>query len=252
MSNYVFITGATSGFGEACAKIFAQNNWNLILTGRRNDRLNFVSQELKNSYGVDIITLNFDVRNQLEVIKSINSLEDKITDNIEILINNAGLAVGRGPIEEADTDDWERMIDTNLKGLLYVSKAIIPFLKKNRKGHIINISSIAGKEVYPGGNVYCATKHAVDSLSKAMRIDLVNYGIKVTNIAPGAADTEFSLVRFKGDKETAEKVYEGFSPLFAEDIAESIYFVSNRPKHVNINDLVIMPTDQANSTIFNK
>jgi 3-hydroxy acid dehydrogenase/malonic semialdehyde reductase len=252
MSKYVFITGATSGFGEACAKIFAQNNWNLILTGRRNDRLNSVSQELKNSYGVDIVTLNFDVRNQLEVIKSINSLEDKITDNIEILINNAGLAVGRGPIEEADTDDWERMIDTNLKGLLYVSKAIIPFFKKNRKGHIINISSIAGKEVYPGGNVYCATKHAVDSLSKAMRIDLVNYGIKVTNIAPGAADTEFSLVRFKGDKETAEKVYEGFSPLFAEDIAESIYFVSNRPKHVNINDLVIMPTDQANSTIFNK
>ena len=252
MSKYVFITGATSGFGEACAKIFAQNNWNLILTGRRNDRLNSVSQELKNSYGVDIVTLNFDVRNQLEVIKYINSLEDKITDNIEILINNAGLAVGRGPIEEADTDDWERMIDTNLKGLLYVSKAIIPFFKKNRKGHIINISSIAGKEVYPGGNVYCATKHAVDSLSKAMRIDLVNYGIKVTNIAPGAADTEFSLVRFKGDKETAEKVYEGFSPLFAEDIAESIYFVSNRPKHVNINDLVIMPTDQANSTIFNK
>ena len=252
MSKYVFITGASSGFGEACAKIFAQNNWNLILTGRRKDRLEKLSKQLINEYNIDCIPLCFDVRVQSEVIDKINSLDQDIKSQIEVLINNAGLAVGRGPIEDADTDDWERMIDTNIKGLLYVSKAIIPIFKEKKQGHIINISSIAGKEVYPGGNVYCATKHAVDSLSKAMRIDLVHHGIKVTNIAPGAADTEFSLVRFKGDVEIAKKIYEGFSPLIAEDIAESIYFVVNKPKHVNINDLVIMPTAQANSTIFNK
>lgn len=252
MSKYVFITGATSGFGEACAKIFAQNDWNLILTGRRKERLESITKELKKEFGIDIIPLCFDVRSQKEVDEAIELLDENVTSKIEVLINNAGLAVGRGPIEDAETDDWERMIDTNVKGLLYVSRAIIPFLKRNQKGHIVNISSIAGKEVYSGGNVYCATKHAVDALSKAMRIDLVHDGIKVTNIAPGAAETEFSLVRFKGDEKTAKSIYQGFEPLIAQDIAESIYFVVSRPRHVTINDLVIMPTAQASATIFNK
>jgi 3-hydroxy acid dehydrogenase / malonic semialdehyde reductase len=171
---------------------------------------------------------------------------------IGVLVNNAGLAVGRSAIDSGITDDWERMIDTNIKGLLYVSKAVIPLLKANGGGHIVNLGSIAGKEVYAGGNVYCATKHAVDSLSRSMRIDLVPYGIKVTNIAPGAADTEFSLVRFKGDEATAKSVYDGFDPLLAEDIADAIWYVCSRPKHVNINDLVIMPAAQASSTVFHK
>jgi NADP-dependent 3-hydroxy acid dehydrogenase YdfG len=167
-------------------------------------------------------------------------------------VNNAGLAVGRGPIDTGETDDWERMIDTNVKGLLYVSKAVIPFLKQNQGGHIVNLGSIAGKEVYPGGNVYCASKHAVDALSRAMRIDLVDYNIKVTNIAPGAAETEFSIVRFKGNETTAKSVYDGFDPLVAADIADAIFYVCTRPKHVTINDMVIMPTAQASATVFHK
>ncbi|MFN5032329.1 MAG: SDR family NAD(P)-dependent oxidoreductase, partial [Flavobacteriia bacterium] len=192
------------------------------------------------------------VRNQEEVNEAIDKLKEKADLSIDLLINNAGLAVGRGPIQDGLTDDWERMIDTNIKGLLYMTKAIAPFMIAQRKGHIINISSIAGKEVYPGGNVYCASKFAVDALSKSMRIDLVEFGIKVTNIAPGAAETEFSLVRFKGDEETAKNVYNGFEPLSAEDIAETIYFVATRPAHVTINDLTIMPTAQASSTVFHK
>lgn len=250
MNKYVFITGATSGFGEACSHIFAQNSWNLILTGRRQDRLEKLANYLTTEYKIKVETLNFDVRALQDVNISIESLSMEIKSNIEILINNAGLAVGRGPIDTGIIDDWERMIDTNIKGLLYITKAIVPFLKQNKKGHIFNIGSIAGKEVYPGGNVYCATKHAVDALSKAMRIDLVEYSIKVTNIAPGAADTEFSLVRFKGDKETAESVYHGFNPLVAQDIAETIYFVASRPQHVTINDLVIMPTAQASAAVL--
>ena len=250
MVKYVFITGATSGFGEACSHIFAEKGWNLIVTGRRNDRLEKLAAFLTSTYNINVETLNFDVRSLQEVNKGIESLSSEVKSNIEILINNAGLAVGRGPIDTGEIDDWERMIDTNIKGLLYVTKAIVPYLKQNKKGHIFNISSIAGKEVYPGGNVYCATKHAVDALSKAMRIDLVQYAIKVTNIAPGAADTEFSLVRFKGDEETAESVYNGFEPLVAKDIAETIYFVASRPQHVTINDLVIMPTAQASATFL--
>ena len=250
MNKFVFITGATSGFGKACATIFAQNGWNLVITGRRNDRLLSFANELRTNFSIEVESLCFDVRNLEEVNQTIDNLSDPIKSNIEILINNAGLAVGRGPIDKGEIEDWERMIDTNIKGLLYVTKAVVPFLKTNKKGHIFNLGSIAGKEVYPGGNVYCATKHAVDALSKAMRIDLVEYQIKVTNIAPGAADTEFSLVRFKGDQNTANSVYQGFTPLQAQDIAETIYFVATRPQHVTINDLVIMPTAQASASVL--
>ncbi|MDG1741814.1 MAG: SDR family NAD(P)-dependent oxidoreductase [Crocinitomicaceae bacterium] len=252
MSNYVLITGATAGFGEACARIFAKNKWNLIITGRRKERLELLKKELYDAHDVDIVTLSFDVREQQAVENAINLISEKVKNKLEILINNAGLAVGKGPIDNGIIDDWERMIDTNIKGLLYVSNAVIPVLKSNAKGHIINIGSIAGKEVYPGGNVYCASKHAVDALSKAMRIDLVSHQIKVTNIAPGAAETEFSVVRFKGNKEAADAIYSGFEPLTAIDIAETVYFAATRPAHVNLNDIVIMPTAQASSTILNK
>lgn len=248
---YILITGATAGFGEATARMFAENNWNLIITGRRAERLEQLKSELAH-FPIAIETLCFDVRDEKQVNTGIDSLSDEVKNNIQILVNNAGLAVGRSPIADGLTDDWNRMIDTNIKGLLYVSKAVVPILQKNGSGHIVNLGSIAGKEVYAGGNVYCATKHAVDALSRSMRIDLVNDGIKVTNIAPGAAETEFSLVRFKGDEATAKSVYDGFDPLQAIDIADAIYYVCTRPKHVTINDLVIMPTAQASSTVFNK
>jgi NADP-dependent 3-hydroxy acid dehydrogenase YdfG len=249
MAKFAFITGATSGFGEATARIFAKNGYSLVLLARRKDRLEQLKNELSSSE-IQVEILCADVRNEEEVNSCIASLPDSIKNGIQILINNAGLAVGRGPIDTGLTDDWERMIDTNIKGLLYVSKAIIPFLKANGNGQIINLASIAGKEVYAGGNVYCATKHAVDSLSRAMRIDLVEFGIKVTNIAPGAAATEFSLVRFKGDTQTAASVYDGYDPLVAQDIAETIWFVASRPAHVTINDLTIMPTAQASATVL--
>ena len=229
-----------------------ENGWNLIITGRRKERLEKLASEIKSEYGVDVHTLNFDVRNQEEVARVVSELPQKIKDEIGILINNAGLAVGKGPIDNGIIDDWNRMIDTNVKGLLYVSNAVIPFLKANKGGHIINIASIAGKEVYPGGNVYCASKHAVDALSKAMRIDLVSHNIKVTNIAPGAAETEFSVVRFKGDQSVADSVYDGFDPLQAIDIAETAYFAATRPAHVNLNDIVIMPAAQASSQVLYK
>lgn len=251
MKKYVFITGATAGFGEATARIFAENGWNLILTGRRAERLELLKDELQLK-GIDVVLLNFDVRNEAEVNQAVQQLSEEVKSNLSILINNAGLAVGRGSIDSGETDDWNRMIDTNVKGLLYVTRAISPILKKNGGGHIVNIASIAGKEVYAGGNVYCATKHAVDALSRAMRIDLVHDGIKVTNIAPGAAETEFSLVRFKGDEQTAKNVYDGFDALMAEDIADAVYYVCSRPKHVCINDLVIMPAAQASATVFHK
>ena len=252
MENVVLITGATSGFGEACAHIFAENGWNLIITGRRTERLEKIKSKLIELYSCKVLTLNFDVCIEKDVKTAIESIPVDFKKSIKILINNAGLAVGRGPIQDGSTDDWNRMIDTNIKGLLYVSHAVIPLLIQNTVGHIFNIGSIAGKEVYPGGNVYCASKHAVDALSKSMRIDLVEHGIKVTNIAPGAAETEFSLVRFKGNESTAKSVYEGFDPLMAKDIAETIYFVATRPKHVTINDLVIMPTAQASATVLHK
>ena len=252
MNKYILITGATSGFGKACAEIYAKNSWNLILTGRRKERLTSIASDLRSKFKVEVIILNFDIRNEKEVIDALLTIPEEVQNKVEILINNAGLAVGRGSIENGVTDDWERMIDTNVKGLLYVSKQVIPWLKHKKSGHIVNIGSIAGKEVYPGGNVYSASKHAVDALSKAMRIDLVDHSIKVTNIAPGAAETEFSLVRFKGDEEIANSVYNGYKALEAIDIAETIYFVTNMPKHVTINYLTIMPTAQASATVFHK
>ena len=249
MDQFAFITGATSGFGEATARVLSQNGYSLILMARRQDRLEKLKGELS-SEKCTVIIIQTDVRNENDVLTSVNSLPNEVKSNIHILVNNAGLAVGRGPIESGITDDWERMIDTNIKGLLYVTKAVVPFLIANKSGHIVNIASIAGKEVYPGGNVYCATKHAVDALSRSMRIDLVQYGIKVTNIAPGAAETEFSIVRFKGNSETANSVYNGYEPLVAQDIAETILFVVTRPAHVTINDLTIMPTAQASASVL--
>jgi len=251
MNKITLITGATSGIGLACAQRFAKEGYDLIITGRRKERLNKITSELHREYRVNILPLCFDIRSQKEVQESIESLPDN-WKNIEILVNNAGLAVGLNTLQEGIIDDWERMIDTNIKGLLYISRAITPIMINHGYGHIINIGSIAGKEVYPYGNVYCATKYAVDALSKSMRIDLVKHGIKVSQIAPGAVDTEFSQVRFKGDKDRAGKVYKGFEPLHAEDIAAIVYYVTTLPNHVNINDLVVMPTAQASATIYRK
>lgn len=252
MNNTALITGATAGFGEACAKEFASHGWNLILTGRRRERLETLQEELKKTYDIHVATLVFDVRELDQVNDAIASIPLELRATLRLLINNAGLAVGRGPIDQGEIDDWERMIDTNVKGLLYVSKAVIPILKENENTQIINIASIAGKQVYPGGNVYCASKHAVDALSQAMRIDLVSHGIKVTNIAPGAAETEFSVVRFKGDQNAADAVYDGYQPLVAKDIADTVYFAATRPAHVTLNDIVIMPTAQASPAVLHK
>ncbi len=247
----VFITGASSGIGKATAIKFAQNNYDLIITGRRKQRLEKLSSDLIKKYKIDVLSLNFDVRDKNAVGEAIHKLNGKWR-KINVLINNAGLAVGLNAIQEGEINDWEKMIDTNIKGLLYVSREIMPIMIENGYGHIINIGSIAGKETYPNGNIYCATKHAVDSLTKAMRIDLLKYGIKVSQVCPGAVETEFSIVRFKGDKNKADNVYKGYTPLKAEDIAEVIYYITTLPKHVNINDLIIMPTMQANSVFFDK
>ena len=240
------ITGATAGFGRATAVKFASNGYNVIVTGRRKDRLDELEKELS-EFNIKVLKLNFDVRNREETVKAIETLSSE-WKNIDILVNNAGLASGLSHIDDGDADDWDRMIDTNVKGLLYVTRAVSPLMVSRKKGHIFNISSIAGKEVYENGNVYCASKHAVDALSKAMRIDLLKHNIRVTNIAPGMAETEFSIVRFKGDSEKADAVYKGVDPLTAGDIAEVIYFCATLPVHVCINDLVITPTQQANVT----
>lgn len=247
----VFITGATSGIGNACAYQFGANDYRLILTGRRSARLQDIHSDLKKKFNTEVHTLCFDVRDKDQVREAVDNLPLE-WQNIDILINNAGLAVGLNRIQDGDLDDWERMIDTNIKGLLYITRAIAPKMVEQKSGHIINIGSIAGKETYPFGNVYCATKHAVDSLTKAMRIDMVEHGIKVTQIAPGAVETEFSNVRFKGDDAKADGVYNGFEPLHPEDIADAAYYCANLPAHVNINDLLIMPTAQANSGIIHK
>jgi len=243
MNKTIMITGATSGFGRATAVKFAKHGYNLILTGRRKERLSELEKDLI-PYNINILTLNFDVRNKAEVETAIKNLPGE-WKNIDILINNAGLAVGLSHIDDGDTDDWDRMIDTNVKGLLYVTRAVAPLMVERREGHIFNISSIAGKDIYENGNVYCASKSAVDSLSKAMRIDLLKHNIKVTNIAPGMAETEFSLVRFKGDKEEADAVYRGVEALTAVDIAEIIFFCATLPAHVCVNDLAVTPTQQA-------
>ncbi len=251
MKKIILITGATSGIGKASAFKFAQNGYNLILTGRRKERLNNLSKELIEKFNIEVQILNFDIRDRNEVKSHIQSLKEPWV-NIDVLVNNAGLAAGLNTFQDGSIDDWETMIDTNVKGLLYISKFVSQLMIENGKGHIINIGSIAGKEVYPNGNVYCATKHAVDALTKAMRIDMVKHGIKVTQIAPGAVETEFSLVRLKGDAEKAANVYNGFEPLHPEDIAESVYYVTTLPPHVNINDLLIMPTAQANAVTINR
>jgi len=242
-----FITGATAGIGKASAEQFAKNGYNIIITGRRKERLDEFSKQLKSNYNIDVLALNFDVRNLKEVETAILSIPEN-WKQIHVLLNNAGLAAGLNTIQEGTIDDWERMIDTNIKGLLYMTRTIAPIMVKNGFGHIINIGSIAGKEVYANGNVYCATKHAVDALNKGMRIDLLPYNIKVTAINPGMVETEFSIVRFNGDEDRAKNVYKGLQPLLPEDIAETVYWVASRPAHVNINDIIIMPTVQANAT----
>ena len=243
----VLITGATSGIGKSTAQLFAKNGHDLIITGRREDRLKEIKTQLQNDFKVKVTTLCFDIRKLSEVENAISTLSSE-NKKIDILVNNAGLAAGLGPIQSGNIDHWERMIDTNVKGLLYISRAISNLMIENKKGHIINIGSIAGKEVYANGNVYCATKHAVDTLNKGMRIDLLPHNIKVTAINPGMVETEFSIVRFDGDSDKAKKVYEGLQPLSPEDIAETIFWVASRPAHVNINDIVIMPTVQATAT----
>jgi NADP-dependent 3-hydroxy acid dehydrogenase YdfG len=251
MNKIVLITGSTSGIGKACAEKFAQHNYDIIITGRRKQRQDNLKKELEAKCNIEVLPLCFDVRKREDVIKSLENLEDR-WKKIDVLVNNAGLALDLKPLQDGDFDDWDTMIDTNLKGLLYMSKLVSGMMIKRGTGHIINIGSIAGKEAYPNGNVYCATKHAVEGLTKAMRLDLFKHGIKVSQLAPGAAETEFSVVRFKGDPGRAKKVYDGYKPLTGEDIAESIYFMASQPEHVNINDLLIMPVAQANATTFDK
>lgn len=250
MSKIILITGASSGFGKATATKFAAGGWNVILTARRKEKLDELAKALETTYGIKTLSLIFDVQDKKAVFDNLQNLPTE-WQAINILLNNAGLALGRDSFENANLEDWETMIDTNVKGLLYASKAVLPMLIKE-KGHIINIGSTAGKEVYKDGNVYCASKHAVDAISKAQRIDLLPYQIKVTAIHPGAADTEFSVVRFKGDAEKANAVYNGYTPLMAEDIADTVWYVANTPAHVCINDLVITCVAQANSMYLQK
>jgi NADP-dependent 3-hydroxy acid dehydrogenase YdfG len=251
MPKTIMITGASSGFGKALAYRFAENGNQLILTGRRSENLESLQKELQTLYKIEVHISVFDVRLKQEVFDAINSLPEDFR-KIDILINNAGLALGRDLFQEAEMDDWETMMQTNVMGLLYVTRAVLPLMKIAQQRHIINIGSIAGKEVYEKGNVYCASKAAVDSLSKAMRIDLLSEGIKVTAIHPGAAETEFSKVRFKGDEEKAAAIYKGYRPLSAEDVAEVVYFTTTLPEHVCINDLVLTCTAQANSFYTHK
>jgi len=251
MKRIALITGATSGIGKATAMLLARNDFNVIITGRRHDLLKKVRKKIESETNSKVIELCFDIRKHSEVLKSIGNIPEN-WKKIDVLINNAGLAAGLDHIQEGNLDDWEQMIDTNIKGLIYISREISRWMIENGSGHIINIGSIAGKEVYEKGNVYCATKFAVDALSRGMRIDLAQHNIKVTCIAPGMVETEFSLVRFKGDSKRAAKVYEGLTPLHAEDIAEAILFTVTRPPHVNINEILIMPTAQASVTIVHR
>lgn len=247
----VLITGATSGIGKATARRFAKNGYDLIITGRRQERLKEITKKLKNKYAINILPLCFDLRSNEEVTVALKGLKAP-WNKIDILINNAGLAVGFDPIHKGNIEDWEIMIDTNLKGLLYMTRQIAPLMVKAKKGHIINVASTAGKEVYPNGNVYCATKHGVDALTKAMRIDLHKYGIRVGQVAPGHVEsTEFAEVRFHGDKEKA-KIYEDFTPTNSKDISKIIYFIASQPRHVNIQDVLVMGTQQASSNFVDR
>jgi 3-hydroxy acid dehydrogenase / malonic semialdehyde reductase len=247
MQPTILITGATSGFGKAIAYTFAKQQYNLIITGRRQNRLDEIKAALEKDNDIKIQTLCFDIQKRSATIEALQTIDANRFPTIDILVNNAGLASGLSTIDEGDYDDWDKMLDTNVKGLLTVSREIIPKMKLQGYGHIINIGSIAGKTVYPRGNVYCASKHAVDALSQAMRIDLLPHGIKVTSINPGAAETEFSLVRFNGDEAKATAVYDGFTPLYAQDIADTAWYIASLPKHVCINDLTITCITQANS-----
>lgn len=245
MKKVIFVTGATSGFGKAIAELFARKAFDVVISGRRRDRLEALKQELETNHGCRVIALCFDVRDKAATEVAINELKQQVAQ-IDILVNNAGLAAGLATIDEGDTDNWDRMIDTNIKGLLYVTRQIAPMMREQCSGHIINIGSTAGKLAYRNGNVYCATKFAVDALSQSMRIDLLPYGIKVTAINPGMAETEFSLVRFNGDEERAAKMYEGVNALKAEDIADAVYYCATVPPHVCINDLTLTCLTQAN------
>ena len=245
------ITGATSGFGKAIAEKFAANKYSVIVTGRRSELLRNVAADIKNKYSVNVLALNFDVRDKKSVDQHLGSLPPE-WQAIDVLVNNAGLALGKDFFEEADMNDWETMIDTNLKGLLYVSRAVIPYMANRKKGIIINMGSVAAKDIYEKGNVYCATKNAVEAISRGMRIDLLRHKIKVTAIHPGAAETEFSIVRFKGDEKAAKAVYEGYKALSADDIADVTYYCATLPEHVCINDLVLTPTAQADAFYFYK
>jgi 3-hydroxy acid dehydrogenase / malonic semialdehyde reductase len=251
MSKTVLITGATAGIGKATAQIFAQHKWNVIITGRRKSLLEELAEELQSEFGINVYSLNFDIQNKNQVEQAISSLKND-WKQIDVLVNNAGLALGRELFQSGNVDDWETMIDTNIKGLLYITKAVLPVMIARKSGHIINLSSTAGKEVYPAGNVYCATKHAVEALTKSLRIDLIEHSIKVTSVSPGVVDTEFSKVRFKGDVSKAESVYKGYTPLYAEDVADAIYYAASRPAHVNISDILLTCTAQANSTTIVK
>jgi 3-hydroxy acid dehydrogenase/malonic semialdehyde reductase len=249
MNKIALITGASSGIGEACAHVFAREGFDLILTGRQSEKLEKLANALNIQYNTEVAVAVFDIRDKAAVQHNLETLPAE-WKKVDVLINNAGLSIGLEPLQVGNPDNWDVMIDTNIKGLLYTSKIVSNWMIANGSGHIVNLGSIAGKEVYPNGNVYCATKHAVDALNKAMRVDLLPHGIKVSAINPGAVETNFSNVRFNGDTERAKKVYEGFEPLVAADIAETIWFIVSRPAHVNINDLTIMPTAQANAVNF--
>ncbi|MDO9153451.1 MAG: SDR family NAD(P)-dependent oxidoreductase [Paludibacter sp.] len=245
------ITGATSGFGKAFALRLAKLGYRLIITGRRNNRLDELTNQLINEYSTEVLPLSFDVRDKEACKNSIDSIPEHFK-NIDLLVNNAGLAAGAAPFDESLDNDFERMIDTNIKGLLYITKLIVPGMIERKSGHIVNISSIAGIEVYPNGGVYCATKHAVNAITKGLRLDLVKHGIKVSSISPGMVETEFSLVRYHGDEQKAKAVYKGIIPLNAEDIADALEFIITRPLHVSINEIQVNPSQQANTYITHR
>jgi len=251
MNKIAYITGATSGIGKACAMKFADYNYNLIINGRRKEILDELAETIRNKYKVEVLTQCFDIRDRTAVKKSVKDLPMEWRQ-IDVLINNAGLASGLNPIQEGLYDDWDKMIDTNVKGLLYMTRYLVPLMILHNKGHIVNIGSIAGRDAYPNGNVYCGTKAAVDSITRGIRMDLLQYGIRVSLVEPGAVETEFSEVRFKGDKNKAKSVYEGYEPLTGDDVADVVYFVCSLPVHVNISDVMVVPTAQANPFLVHK